>query len=102
MKKQMTLYTSILLDENTNYTLQELGDLCSRNTDLILEMIDEGMLVPTGSSPNQWRFGLREIHRVQTAQRLIRDLQINLAGAALALDLLEELNELRRKVSRRG
>ena len=59
------------------------------------------MIVPTGSSPRQWRFGLREIHRVQTAQRLIRDLQVNLAGAALALDLLEELEELRRKVSGR-
>ena len=95
----MTIYTSILLDENTSYTLQELSDLCSQSTKLILEMIDEGMIVPTGSSPRQWRFGLREIHRVQTAQRLIRDLRINLAGAALALDLLEELEELRQQVS---
>ena len=99
MKKQMSIYTSIILDENTNYTLQELSDLCSQSTELILEMIDEGMIVPAGSSPRQWRFGLREIHRVQTAQRLIRDLQINMAGAALALDLLEELEELRRQVS---
>ena len=95
----MSIYTSILLDENTSYTLQELSDLCSQSTKLILEMIDEGMIVPAGSSPRQWRFGLREIHRVQTAQRLIRDLQINLAGAALALDLLEELEGLRRQVS---
>ncbi len=99
MKKQVSIYTSILLDENTNYTLQELSDLCSQSTELILEMIDEGMIVPAGSSPRQWRFGLREIHRVQTAQRLIRDLQVNMAGAALALDLLEELEELRRQVS---
>lgn len=99
MKKQMTVYTSILLDENTSYTLQELGNLCSQSSKLILEMIDEGMIVPIGSSPSQWRFGLREIHRVQTAQRLIRDLQVNLAGAALALDLLEELEELRRQAA---
>ena len=95
MKKQMTIYNSILLDENTNYTLHELSALCNQNTELILEMIDEGIIIPAGSSPSQWRFGLREIHRVQTAQRLIRDLQVNLAGAALALDLLEELEELR-------
>ena len=99
MKKQMTIYTSILLDENTNYTLHELSELCNQSTELILEMIDEGMIVPTGSSPSQWRFGLREIHRVQTAHRLIRDLQVNLAGAALALDLLDELEKLRRQVS---
>ncbi len=99
MKNQMTIYTSILLDENTNYSLQELSDLCNQSTKLIREMIDEGMIAPTGSSPGQWRFGLREVHRVQTAQRLIRDLKVNLAGAALALDLLEELEELRRQVS---
>ena len=99
MKKQMCIYTSILLDENTSCTLQELSEFCSQSTELILEMIDEGMIVPAGSSPRQWRFGLREIHRAQTAHRLIRDLQVNMAGAALALDLLEELEELRRKVS---
>ncbi|MCK5540480.1 MAG: hypothetical protein KAI69_06080 [Deltaproteobacteria bacterium] len=42
---------------------------------------------------------MRKIHRVQTVQRLIRNLRINLAGTALALDLLEELEELRRQVS---
>lgn len=98
MKKQMCISTSILLDENTSCTLQELSDLCRQSIELILKMIDEGLIVPAGSSPNQWRFGLREIHRVQTAHRLIHDLQINMPGAALALDLLEELEELRRKV----
>jgi chaperone modulatory protein CbpM len=35
------------------------------------------------------------VQRVQTAIRLQQDLGVNLAGAALALDLLEELQELR-------
>ncbi|MCL1979839.1 MAG: MerR family transcriptional regulator, partial [Proteobacteria bacterium] len=35
------------------------------------------------------------IKRVQTTMRLQRDLRINLPGCALALDLLEELEELR-------
>ncbi len=79
--------------------MQELSDFCSRRTELILEMIDEGIIIPSGSSPSQWRFGLREIHRVQTAHhRLISEIQVNMAGAALALDLLEELEKLRRKV----
>ncbi len=98
MKDQLCIYTSILIDENTSCTLQELCDFCSQSQDLIHEMIDEGILVPAGSSPSQWRFGLREIYRAQTAHRLIRDLKVNMAGAALALDLLEELEELRRKI----
>ncbi len=99
MKKDMCLCTSTLLDENTCCSLQELSTFCCQSTELVLEMIEEGMIVPAGSSPSQWRFGLREIHRVQTAHRLIRDLQVNMSGAALALDLLEELEELRRQVS---
>ena len=96
MKKQMRRYPSTLLDENTSCTLEELSDLCSQSTDLILEMIDEGLIVPVGTSPSQWRFGLHEINRIQTTRRLILDLQVNMAGAALALDLLDELEELRR------
>ena len=50
-------------------------------------------------SYHPWRkFPRSNFPCVQTAQRLIRDLQINLAGASLALDLLEELEELRRQV----
>ncbi len=98
MKKHMCISTTFLLDENTSCTLQELCNFCNQSKDLVREMIDEGILVPVGSSPDQWRFGLREIHRVQTTHRLIRDLQVNMAGAALALDLLEELEELRWKI----
>ena len=101
METQIIRYTSIVLDENTSCTLHELCELCGQNKELILEMINEGLIVPAGSSPRRWRFGMSEVYRVQTAQRLIRDLHVNMAGAALALDLLEELAELRRKVSRK-
>jgi chaperone modulatory protein CbpM len=36
------------------------------------------------------------VTRLRTAHRLQRDLHINLAGAALALDLLEEIKTLKR------
>jgi len=101
METQKIRYTSIVLDENTSCTLQELCEFCGQNEELIIEMINEGLIVPAGSSPHQWRFGFRDVSRVQTAHRLIRDLHVNMAGAALALDLLEELEELRRKVSRK-
>ena len=95
MKKQMSLCTSVILDENTCCTLQEFSIFCNQTTDLIIEMINEGLIVPTGSRPEQWRFVLHEIKRAQTAQRLICDLQVNMSGAALALDLLEELEAIR-------
>jgi chaperone modulatory protein CbpM len=38
------------------------------------------------------------VRRVEIALRLQRDLQVNLAGAALALDLLEETQRLRARL----
>lgn len=78
METQIIRYTSIVLDENTSCTLHELCELCGQNKELIMEMINEGLIVPAGSFPRQWRFGFSEVYRVQTAHRLIRDLHVNI------------------------
>lgn len=97
MSKEIAISQTILLDENTSCTLQEFSEFCNQSLDIIIEMIDEGLIVPSGSTRQQWRFGLREIKRAQSAQRLICDLQVNMAGAALALDLLDEITRLKRQ-----
>ncbi len=86
----------ILLDDNIRVSLRELCGMCGVSAELIMEMVSEGIVEPEGSEPQRWRFTGVSIQRVQTAIRLQRDLKVNLAGAALALDLLEELAELRR------
>jgi len=88
--------TGTVLDEDMRCNLGDLCRLCGVPADSILEMIDEGMLCPQGEIPAQWRFTAVEIKRVQTTIRLQRDLRVNLPGCALALQLLEELEELRR------
>ncbi len=47
-----------------------------------------------GDNPRNWCFGATQIKRIQITLRLQQDLRVNLPGAALALDLLEELAEL--------
>ncbi len=88
--------TGTVLDEDMRCNLGDLCRLCGVPADNILEMIDEGMLCPQGNTPKEWRFTALEIRRVQTTIRLKQDLRINLPGCALALQLLEELEELRR------
>jgi len=98
MTDNIAIQQTILLDENTSCTLQEFTQFCNQSLDMVLEMIEEGLIVPASSNRQQWRFGLREIKRAQSAQRLICDLQVNMAGAALALDLLEEIEHLRQQI----
>lgn len=85
----------MVLNEETRCTLADLCALCGVNTEIIHEMIEEGIITPEGSSSMEWRFTAIAIKRVQTTIRLQRDLRVNLPGCALALDLLDELEELR-------
>jgi chaperone modulatory protein CbpM len=84
-----------VLDESTWCTLSEACTLCKVEDKLIKEMVQEGLISPVGSSVHDWHFGAQELKRIQITIRLQRDLGVNLPGAALALDLLEELEHLR-------
>lgn len=100
MTEQRIYIQGIVLNEETRCTLADLCRLCGVNAEIIHEMIEEGIITPEGFSPREWRFTLIAVKRVQTAVRLQHDLRINLPGCALALDLLEELEELRRLTRR--
>ncbi|MDD3815662.1 MAG: chaperone modulator CbpM [Desulfocapsaceae bacterium] len=90
-----TKATCIPLDESTFFSLRQCCSLCRVNAQMIHEMIDEGLISPIGDNPQSWRFGAIEIKRIQITLRLQQDLGVNLPGAALALDLLEELAKYR-------
>jgi len=96
MTEQKIYIQGVVLNEETRCTLTDLCRLCGVNAELIHDMIEEGILSPEGHSPQEWRFTFIAIKRVQTAVRLQQDLRVNLPGCALALELLEELEELRR------
>jgi chaperone modulatory protein CbpM len=56
------------------------------------------VLDPLGSGPNELRFRYTSVRITLTAIRLQDDLGVNLAGAALALDLLDRIDELQRRL----
>lgn len=88
-----------VFDENGEYSLRELCKVCKVHAQFIQDLIDEGILSPQGGNPQEWRFAAVEIKRIQISIRLQEDLRINLPGTALALDLLEEIEQLRRSKS---
>ncbi len=87
--------TGTVVDERIKFTLREFCHVCGVHTDLVLEMVEEGVIEPHGERPEEWVFAGRALIRAQTALRLVHDLRLNLPGAALALDLLEDLDRLR-------
>lgn len=88
----------VLLDEELRVTLTELTRICGSSSRTVRMMVTEGLLRPEGGSPEEWRFSGLEIRRARRALRLKRDLDLNLAGVALALDLLEEIESMRARI----
>ncbi len=79
-----------------------LGELCrvfDLHADEVVELVEFGVIEPArGRRPSEWRFSATTLVRARRALRLQRDLQLNHAGLALALDLLEEVQSLRRRL----
>ena len=91
---------SIVLEEQTGFTLADLCRACAVERGVLLALVDEGIVTPHSPEPaghdvTLWRFTGVHVHRAKVAVRLHHDLGVNLAGAALALQLMDELQALR-------
>lgn len=85
-------------EEQDDLTLADLCRRCGVHTRIAIEMVEEGVLAPQGTEPEQWRFTGVHLQRARVAVRLQRDLGLNPAGAALALQLLDEIDTLRARL----
>jgi chaperone modulatory protein CbpM len=88
----------VVLDEALTVTLAELSEVCRASDKTVRLMVHEGLLRPVGERPDQWRFSGVQIRRARRAVRLQRDLELNLAGAALALELLDKIDALQARI----
>ncbi len=89
-----------IVEDRAALSIDELCRLCSVDRTTIVELVDEGVLTVTRIEAAEWRFAGAALRRARIAVRLQRDLEINLPGVALALQLLEELERLRGHLGR--
>jgi chaperone modulatory protein CbpM len=102
-----------ILGDDVWFTLDDLCRSCALPRDHILLLVEEGIIEPvvTGNdlvddrsggpqSVEHWRFEWRSLTRVRTSKRLQRDLGVNPAGVALALELMERIEQLERQLRR--
>jgi chaperone modulatory protein CbpM len=88
--------------EEDSLSLGQLCRACSIHADWIISLIEEGIIEPQGEDIRLWRFSGASLARARSALRLQHDLGINLAGIALALDLMEEIESLRAQIKTLG
>ena len=89
-----------ILEEDISFSLAQLCKITKMPAETVLEMIDYGVIEPCRTSQKKLQFTGDSLNRLRCAQRLKMDLGVNTAGAALAVELLEELNRLRSRLQR--
>jgi chaperone modulatory protein CbpM len=99
MAKQTTdILTGKIIENGSRLTLRQLCDTCAVRADYIIQLVDEGLIEPIGMEKSHWCFSAISVKRVKKAKRLQRDLGINIAGVALAVELIEEIEYLRSRL----
>ena len=92
----------IVVEEEIVFSLNGLCQAAGASPAQVLALVDEGVLQPTGYAPQLWAFAGPSLRTTRAALRLNVDLAIGTAGAALVLDLREEIGTLRAKLRRAG
>lgn len=81
--------------QSSEISLEELCEICGISPEILDEMLEYQIVFPEGESPEEFVFDMIQLQRAKTALRLQRDLEVNFAGTAIILDMLEELEALR-------
>jgi chaperone modulatory protein CbpM len=98
MRSAQDALTGEIFEEYAVLSVDELSRLCAVERTYIVELVEEGVLQVAAVEAEQWRFAGTALRRARMALRLQRDLEINLPGVALALELIEELDAMRREL----
>ena len=88
-----------VVEDDMEFSLEELSGACAVEQRVIVELMDEGII--EARSTTEVRFGGEALRRTRLAMRLQRDLGLNAAGTALAIQLLDRIEALERELGSR-
>jgi chaperone modulatory protein CbpM len=97
-----SLFEGQVIDDRTEITIVQLCRRCSVETELVLRLVDEGIIEPSRQEGDLLYFPHSCARRTQVVLRLRSDLGVNMAGAALALELLDRIENLQARLRMAG
>lgn len=90
--------SGVIIDKDQLLSLEEFAQALHAQPDIIIEMIDYQFIEPQGTQPTEWRFDSLALRRARIAMSFLRELEINMAGVGLALELLDRIDELEQQL----
>ena len=92
------LLTGVVIDNNELLSLEDLALALHAQPDVIIEMIEYHFIEPRGIQPTEWRFDSLALRRARIALSFLRELEINMAGVGLALELMDRIEALEQQL----
>jgi len=92
--KDKTVTVIVEYTQPSFLSLEEFCAACHISDDVLRDFVAYDIIHPR-EKDGEWLFDLNALGQIKTALRLHRDLEINLSGVAVVLDLLQELEQLR-------
>ncbi|HVV68864.1 MAG TPA: chaperone modulator CbpM [Gammaproteobacteria bacterium] len=93
------LLSGIIVEEVHSLTLDEFCQATHVTREIIIEMVDYQLIHPQGKKPEEWRFDSMSLKRGRLAASFYHELEINMPGVALALELMDKIQYLELKIS---
>lgn len=102
MTRKDPIQTVEVAEPQMTLTLTEICERGECHAEFVIKLVSYGVIAPVEDIPEQryWQFDLAALARLRKAQRLQRDLKMNLPGLAMSLELLDEVQQMRREVDR--
>ncbi|WP_110951079.1 chaperone modulator CbpM [Pseudomonas bohemica] len=75
--------------------MQEFCQVVDMPVAYVIEIVEHGIVEPQGVTPDEWLFDTYSLSVAKRAAKLHRDLAMEWDGVALALNLLDELEQVR-------
>lgn len=86
-----------IIDNDNLLSFEEICRAIHADDDLIVQLIEYHVIQPKGSSKKNWQFDHIALKRARLARNFYYDLEVNLAGVALLIDMLEKIEELEKR-----
>ncbi|PMB54665.1 Chaperone-modulator protein CbpM [Coxiella-like endosymbiont] len=97
MSKQ--ILKNIIVEQFTSWlNLKELCQAVHLQAQVVIEMVEHQLIEPEGNTPNSWRFDNGCLKRAKIAASFYHDLEVNIPGIGIALDLLERIEYLEQRL----
>ena len=99
---EQDILTGSVIGDEAVLSIEELARACGAEVQWVIELVTVGLLEPQGTETTRWRFRAADVSCARRVARLQRDFEASLDAAAVMLDLLDQIEQLRARLKRVG